>query len=171
MQFQLRPLLLDDAPAFARYANNAAIASRLTDAFPHPYEEKDAVAFIEMQMKNTPAHVMAIVINGVASGAIGVHPQGDVFRINAEMGYWLAEPFWGQGIITKAIQQMVHYGFAHFPIERIFARPFGSNLASQRVLEKAGFKLEARFAKTLIKNGVLEDEYIYAIRKNSNNSI
>jgi RimJ/RimL family protein N-acetyltransferase len=171
MQFQLRPLLLEDAPALAGYANNAAIASRLTDAFPHPYAEQDAIAFIEMQQKNSPAQVMGIVIDGVASGAIGIHPQGDVFRRNAEMGYWLAEPFWGQGIITKAIQQMVLYGFSHFAIDRIFARPFGSNLASQRVLEKAGFQLEARFKKTLIKNGMLEDECIYAIRKENSGTV
>lgn len=57
------------------------------------------------------------------------------------------------------------YGFTHLDINRIFARPFGSNFASQRVLEKAGFTLEARFEKTLIKNGIYEDEMIYAIRK------
>ena len=81
------------------------------------------------------------------------------------MGYWLAEPFWGKGIITAAIRQMVEYGFKTWDITRIYARPFGSNIASQKVLEKAGFRLEVRFEKTIFKNGVFEDELIYAIRR------
>jgi RimJ/RimL family protein N-acetyltransferase len=57
-------------------------------------------------------------------------------------------------------------GFASFPeITRIYATPFGSNIASQRALEKAGFTLEAHLKGTLIKNGVVEDELIYAVRR------
>jgi RimJ/RimL family protein N-acetyltransferase len=59
----------------------------------------------------------------------------------------------------------VRYGFTHLPVNRIFARPFGSNIASQRALEKAGFTLEARFKKTLIKNDEWQDELYYAVRK------
>ena len=84
---------------------------------------------------------------------------------NAELGYWLAEPFWGKGIITYAIQEMVEYGFKTFDITRIFAIPFGTNIASQKALEKAGFILEARLNKTIFKNGEYQDELIYAIRK------
>jgi RimJ/RimL family protein N-acetyltransferase len=108
---------------------------------------------------------MAIDINGEACGGIGIHPQDDIQCKNAELGYWLGEPFWGKGIITSAILQMVENGFNSFDINRIFARPFGSNLASQKVLEKTGFILEAKLEKTLFKNGIYEDELIYAIRK------
>src|SRR5690606_938234 len=96
--------------------------------------------------------ILAITIEDEFVGGIGLHPQNDIYRLNAELGYWLAEPFWGQGIISKAIQEMIQYGFAKLPIQRIFARPFGSNLASQRVLEKNGFILEARIKGCLIKN-------------------
>jgi [ribosomal protein S5]-alanine N-acetyltransferase len=109
---------------------------------------------------------MAIDINGEAIGGIGIHPKDDIECKNAEMGYWLGEPFWGNGIITKAVLQMVDYGFVNFEIDRIFARPFGTNIASQKVLEKTGFVLEARFAKTLFKFGEYQDELIYAIRRN-----
>ena len=81
------------------------------------------------------------------------------------MGYWLAEPFWGKGIITGAVRQMLEYGFKTFDINRIFARPFGTNIASQKVLEKTGFVLEARFEKTFFKNGEYLDECVYAIRR------
>ena len=60
---------------------------------------------------------------------------------------------------------MVDYGFQNWDIERIFARPYGRNTASQKVLQKAGFQLEARFEKTIFKNGQFEDEMIYAIRR------
>ena len=98
-------------------------------------------------------------------GGIGVHPQTDIHFKNAELGYWLAEPLWGQGIITKAILQMVDYGFKTYDITRIFARPFGTNIGSQKALEKAGFTLEGRFEKSLFKNDEYVDELIYAIRR------
>lgn len=54
----------------------------------------------------------------------------------------------------------MRYAFENFDIERVYARPFGSNVASQRVLEKSGFKLEDRFSKTIYKNGRWEDELV-----------
>jgi len=161
----LRSWQLTDVPNLVHYANNANIANNLTDGFPHPYTETHAQQFIQMAANGNPVTIMAITIDGVAVGGIGLHLQHDIFRNNAELGYWLAEPFWGKGIVTEAIRQMVHYGFQQLPINRIFARPFGRNTASQRVLEKVGFVLEAKFEKTLIKNGILEDELVYAIRK------
>ena len=100
-----------------------------------------------------------------AAGGIGVHPQTDIMRRNAELGYGVARPDWGRGIISAAIPRAVEYGFRTFDIDRIYARPFGRNLASQRTLEKNGFVLEARLQGTIIKNGVIEDELIYAVRR------
>jgi len=77
----------------------------------------------------------------------------------------LAEPFWGKGIITRAIKEIVDYGFKNIEIDRIFARLFARNIGSQRVLEKAGFTLEAKFEKTFYKFGQYEDELVYAIRR------
>jgi [ribosomal protein S5]-alanine N-acetyltransferase len=136
----------------------------MTDKFPYPYTMDDAVNFIEMASISVPSNILAIEVDGKAVGGIGIHIQPDIYQKNAEMGYWLGEPFWGRGIITNAITQMVDYGFKHWPINRIFARPFGTNLASQRVLEKAGFLLEGKFEKTLYKNGEYLDELIYATR-------
>jgi [ribosomal protein S5]-alanine N-acetyltransferase len=136
----------------------------MTDKFPYPYTMDDAVNFIEMASLSLPSNILAIEVDGKAVGGIGIHIQPDIYQKNAEMGYWLGEPFWGRGIITNAITQMVDYGFKHWPINRIFARPFGTNLASQRVLEKAGFLLEGKFEKTLYKNGEYLDELIYATR-------
>jgi [ribosomal protein S5]-alanine N-acetyltransferase len=165
MDFQLKPWSIDDLESLVRYANNWNIARFMTDGFPFPYTEENGKAFIAMATSHKPTHIFAIVVNSEAVGGIGIHPQADIYRKNAELGYWLAEPFWGNKIITKAIAEIVAYAFATFEIERVFAKPFGSNVASQRVLEKAGFILEGRFEKTIIKNGDYEDELVYAIRK------
>jgi RimJ/RimL family protein N-acetyltransferase len=165
MEFKLRPWNKEDLPSLVHHANNWNVAKNLMDRFPHPYTEADGIVFLSTITNDDPVQHFAIDINEQAVGGIGIHPQPDIYRKNAELGYWLAEPFWGKGIVTKAIQQMVAYGFSHFEINRIFARPFGTNLASQRVLEKAGFRLEGRFQKTIFKNGEYIDELVYAIRK------
>jgi len=138
----------------------------MTDQFPHPYSMDKGKAFIAFATSNNPVHILAISIDDQAVGGIGIHPQSDIHSNNAELGYWLGEPFWGQGIVSSAIEKMVDYGFKNFNINRIFARPFGSNIPSQRVLEKNGFVLEARFHQTIMKHGQFEDELVYAIRKN-----
>lgn len=165
MEFQLRPFVTADVPSLVKYGNNKKIFDNLTDAFPYPYTEEKAQQFIAMANSHHPPHILAIEINGEICGALGLHAQTDVHRMNMELGYWLAEPYWGKGIMSKAIPRMVAYGFANWDISRIFARPYGRNIASQKALEKAGFILEAKLEKTLFKNGNAEDEFIYAVRK------
>ncbi len=165
MKFHLRPWEATDIDSLVRYANNFEIAKNLTNKFPHPYTEENGRAFIAFANAHTPHHVMAIVINGEAVGGIGVHPKDDIECKNAELGYWIGQPFWGKGVVTAAVKQMIAYGFDNFDINRIFARPFEHNRGSQRVLEKAGFVFEARLEKTLFKNGELLDELIYAVRR------
>ena len=165
MNFILRPWHINDLDSLVKYANNPNIAKYLTDGFPYPYSKENGKEFIKNATADDPVHIFAIDINGEAVGGIGIHPQTDIQKKNAELGYWLAEPFWGKGIMTKAIKQITDFAFSTFEINRVFARPFGNNPGSQNILEKNGFVLEARFDKTLIKNGQLLDELIYAIRK------
>lgn len=167
MHFTLRPWHISDLDSLVQYANNPDIAKFMTNGFPHPYHEENGRNFIAFATKDDPIHIFAIDINGKACGGIGLHPQQDIQCKNAELGYWLAAPFWGKGIITTAVKQVVDFGFKTFDIDRIFARPFGTNTASQKVLEKAGFTLEARFEKTFFKNGEYLDELIYAVRRNN----
>lgn len=168
MQFSLRPFRESDLDSLVSNANNWNIAKFMTNRFPHPYTEKDGKEFITFANQNDPITIFTIDIAGHASGAIGLHPQSDVMRKNAELGYWVAEPFWGKGIVSAAILQMVDYGFKNFDIHRIFARPFGNNKASQRVLEKTGFVLEAHIKRNIYKNGEYLDEMIYAVRRPMN---
>lgn len=161
MKFQLREWQLSDAEGLVEHANNYNVAKWLTNQFPHPYGIEDARNYLTIIKDDNPTKVFAIVVDGAAVGSIGIFPQADIHEKSAEIGYWLSEKYWGKGIMSKAIQEIVIYGFKTFDIVRIFARPFSTNMGSQRVLEKAGFKLEARLKKALYKNGELIDELIY----------
>ncbi|MCA6362026.1 MAG: GNAT family N-acetyltransferase [Bacteroidetes bacterium] len=163
---QLRPWRESDLGNLLKYANNINIATNLTNGFPHPYPREKGEEMIAKVTKADPPNILAITLNDEFIGSIGLHLQPDIFFRNAELGYWVAEPFWGRGFGTQAITQITAYGFAHWAeIERIFARPFGSNIGSQRALEKAGFTLEAHLKGTIFKNGRVEDELIYAVRR------
>jgi ribosomal-protein-alanine N-acetyltransferase len=163
MEFKLRPFREDDLESLVKFANNPKIAGNLTNQFPYPYTHEHGKKFIQMAMSHDPIRIHTIEISGEASGGIGVHPQGDVYCKNAELGYWLAEPYWGKGIVTEAVKQMVDYGFKNFDITRIYARPYPHNLASQKLLEKVGFKKEAVLKNAFFKNGEYLDELIYSI--------
>ncbi len=161
----IRSWTLDDVPALAKHANNPRIARNLRDAFPHPYSEEDAVFFIREIAMAHPDEILAITYNEEAIGGVGALPGTDISRLNCEIGYWLAEPFWGQGLTTEAVSAFCEYLFEHYPFIRIFATPFGSNKASQALLLKCGFVLEAVFKQNLIKDGELEDEMVFALRR------
>ncbi len=169
MEFTLRKFRKSDLASLIKYANNYNIAKFLTNGFPHPYTEEDGREFLSMASVNPG--IFAIDVNGEAVGSIGIFPQSDIHEKNAELGYWLAEPFWGYEIITRAIRETVEYGFKAFAISRIFARPFSTNPASHRVLEKAGFVCEARLKNALFKHGDYMDELIYALWKDETERI
>lgn len=165
MKSRLRSWEVSDIDRLVVIADNYEIAKNLTDKFPHPYTRESGEGFIAFARSHDPRAIMAIEVDGQLAGAVGLHLQEDIFQKNAELGYWLGEEYWGKGIMTIAVERIVEYGFETFDINRIFARPFGSNVGSQKVLEKAGFTLEATLSKTIYKNGKYEDEHIYAIRK------
>ncbi len=166
----LRPWRLDDAPALVKYANNRKIWLNLRDLFPHPYTPDDARAFLERAVGAacaplsgvSPPTVLAIATAEEAIGGIGLSPNQDVHRLTAEMGYWLAEPYWGRGIMSEAVAGFADYGFEQFGLVRIYAEPYAYNAASCRVLEKAGFVLEGRLRSSVIKDGQIVDQFLYA---------
>lgn len=165
MEIKLRPFHLDDMENLAQSANNSNIARFMTDSFPHPYTLTNAKAFIEMATKDEPVHIFAIDIAGKACGGMGVHPMQDIHRKNAEIGYWIAEPYWGKGIVSALLPQLIEFAFKTYDINRLFAKAFGNNRASQRILEKNGFVLETTLKEVIYKNGEYLDELIYAIRR------
>jgi RimJ/RimL family protein N-acetyltransferase len=134
----------------------------LRDAFPHPYTPADARRWIQGATSTKPATQFAIVVAGEAAGGIGLILGQDVYRCSAELGFWLGEPLWGRGIATEAVNAITEYAFATFDLCRIAARVFEGNVASRRVLEKAGFQLEGHLRKAVVKEGRTLDEFLYA---------
>ena len=137
----------------------------MSDGFAVISTPEGAARLIDFANSGSDKIYRAIDVDGEAVGGIGVSVRSDIHRKNAELGYWLAEPFWGKGIVSRAIPMIVDEAFKTLDINRIFAKPFHTNTASHRVLEKSGFQLEAKFEKIVMKNGELLDEYIYSIRK------
>jgi ribosomal-protein-alanine N-acetyltransferase len=151
-----------DAPSIARYADNRAVWINLRDRFPHPYRLSDAELFIGKALAAEPETIFAIEVEGEAAGGIGYGLRDDVERVSAEIGYWLGEPFWNRGISTEALVAVTRHAVVAHGLTRIYALPFEWNEASARVLEKAGYVLEARLRRSAIKDGRVIDQFLYA---------
>lgn len=165
MNITIRKWSTDDIENLVQYANNKNISDKLADAFPFPYTKEFGTNFIERVSTESPTKIFAITLNDKAIGSIGVFPATDIHRKNADIAYWIAEPFWGQGIAVKAIALIIDYAFQTFDISRIYAKPYGSNPNSHKVLEKAGFKLEATLENAVYKNQQYLNELIYSYTK------
>lgn len=165
-EFMLRPLQIEDAQSIAKYANNRKIWINLRDVFPHPYVLNDALNFIEFCLVAETVVNFGIIVEDECAGIIGFNYLPDVYGKTAEFGYWLGEPFWGKGIMTKAVKEFTEYIFREYAFIRIQSGVFEWNNASMRVLEKNGFKLEGIFGKSVFKDGQIIDEYKYSLLKN-----
>jgi RimJ/RimL family protein N-acetyltransferase len=152
----------EDAPALSRHADNRKIWANVRDRFPSPYTVEDAEQWVRHCTRALPATDFAIDVNGEVVGGIGVVLQSDVERVSAELGFWLGETMWGRGVMTDAVSSFVPWAFDRFSLTRIYAHVFEYNVASARVLEKAGFQCEARLRRAVIKDGRVLDEFLYA---------
>jgi RimJ/RimL family protein N-acetyltransferase len=160
----LRPWAITDAPQLALIADNKNISDNIRDGLPNPYSEKDARDWLNLILpENFPPRFFSISADGQIVGSIGIVTKTNIYRKNVEIGFFLSEKFWGQGIMTKAIRAVRSYAFETFDIVRIYAEVFSDNIASRRALEKAGFRLEATLKNSIIKNDKLKDCCIYSV--------
>ena len=151
-----------DVASLVAHANNRKIWINLRDRFPHPYTKTDGQNFVRTSREMRPETFFAIAVNGQAVGGIGFVLQSDVDRMSAEVGYWLGEALWGRGIVTEALVAVSSHAIEEHGLTRLFALPFAYNTPSCRVLEKAGYVLEARLRRSAIKDGVIVDQLQYA---------
>ena len=161
-QCTVRPWQEDDVDALARHANNRNVSIHLRDRFPFPYELDHARKFLAWLLAQDQPTVWAIDVDGEAAGGIGIEQKTDVERISAEIGYWLGESCWNRGVVTEALQAVTAEVFRRFDVMRLYALPFADNLASVRVLEKAGYVLEGHLRQSAIKDGRVRDQLLYA---------
>lgn len=161
-EVKLRELLDSDLPKLSEYANNEKVTINLRDAFPKPYTLCDAENFKEMIDSQNPKTFFAIEYQGSYVGNISLSIGDDVYHKSAEIGYFIGEPFWNNGIATDAVNLITDWGFNNLDIIRIHSGVFEFNRSSQRVLEKCGYTKEAILKRSVCKNNKIYDEIRYA---------
>ena len=156
-----------DAKDLSAVLSNAKIHDNLRDGLPYPYTEQDGLDFISAMLSAdaNETFAFAITTEGKVIGSIGVFRQGNIHRRTADLGYYIAEAYWGKGMMTKAVRQICRYVFDNSDILRIYAEPFAFNAASCRVLEKAGFQYEGTLRSNAVKNGNVIDMKMYSLLK------
>ena len=168
MEKIIRKWRLEDAEKLAKTLNNKKIQNNLRDGLPYPYTKKDALEFIQSMLATDPSKPFAFAIindQDEPIGSIGAFRSDNIHRQSAELGYYLSEDYWGQGIGTKAVKQVTDHIFKETEIIRIFAEPFSTNRGSCRILEKSGFQFEGTLRKNAVKNGKVIDMKMYALIK------
>ena len=155
-----------DKEAFVKHLSDKEIYDH-TLAIPYPYMASDATHWILTVAEQTQkqGHSVNWAIrrqDGHLIGGIGFHDLEVGKSHKAELGYWLAKPYWNQGIMTEAVKKVTEFGFKEFKLARIYASVFHFNKGSARVLEKAGFQFEGDLQKYYKKEGKIFDGKLYA---------
>ncbi len=162
----LRPWTIQDLNDLLAIANNRNIAMNMRDRFPHPYTREAGEEFLKLfGGEKTPQEIMCVTLNEKPIGSCGVFQKDDVYHKNAEIGYYIGEPYWGNGYATEAAEAIITHGFNSLPIERVCASVFSGNDASKKVLEKLGFNYDGVFRNSVFKFGEFRDEYHYSVMR------
>ena len=164
-EWQIRSFRTQDAEALARYANNRNVSRNLRDAFPYPYTLAHAETWISFAEQQSTESDFAIASEAELIGGIGLRTQRDVHRRSAEVGYWLGEPFWGHGIATASLRAFTEWAFSQFDLLRLYGYVYEWNPASARVMKKAGYACEGRLRQSVVKEGQVMDQFLYAITR------
>ena len=143
---------------------NAVDRTFLSDRLPYPYTEADADWWLGMVAENEKEGAWrAIVVDGQIVGSISVERMAEDQRNVGSIGYMILTLFWSQGIGTEAVRQICGIAFQELALERIIGEVFPENLASARVLEKNGFRLEGTKVGAVVKGGTAVDVRVYRL--------
>ncbi|KAH8675450.1 acyl-CoA N-acyltransferase [Xylariales sp. PMI_506] len=161
----IRPYEVSDAAALAAAANHEDVSKYMRNLFPFPYSLDDAQFFINLASERQPMVNYAIVLlDGTYVGGIGLKPMADVESGTFEIGYWVGKDHWGKGITTSAAKAFSKWAFENFPdLRRLEAGIFEGNVASMKILERAGYTKEGVRRKAVFKRGVSLDITIYGL--------
>ncbi|MCB0411039.1 MAG: GNAT family N-acetyltransferase [Bdellovibrionales bacterium] len=141
-----------------------------TLAIPYPYTEEDADWWVNHNIEETRKQSGQSVNWAIRRssddflvGGIGFLGLSVGKSHKAELGYWLAKPYWNKGIMTEAVVKATKYGFEKLGLTRVTANVFHFNYGSERVLEKAGFRCEGYLRSHYEKDGKIFDGKLYAM--------
>lgn len=159
---QLRPWQRGDRHPLVRHADDVEVSRYLANRFPSPYTLADADRWIDhCESLEDPIASLAIVVEGEACGGIGIERREDLECLTGDVGYWLGRALWGRGIVARALTALTEYAFVVRDFERLEAVVIADHTASVRVLEKAGYTLESRRRRALLKHATLHDGVVY----------
>ena len=161
----LTELRATDKAACVQHLSNREIYDR-TLRIPYPYTEAEFDKWLASVTRATeqhgePVHFAVRNAEGALIGGCGF--DGLTKGHRAEIGYWLARPYWDRGIMTAVVGKACEYAFAHWKLVRIAAHVFYVNVTSSRVLEKNGFTCEGNLRKHFLKDGRFLDTKLYAL--------
>lgn len=142
--------------------------ARWTLRIPHPYAGLDFDRFYALarEAEEAAGRTLVFAVRGADErliGCIGLEGFSPGAH-KAELGYWLARPFWGRGLMTEALKPVLRYCFATLRLAKLTAHVFVGNDASARVLEKLGFEREGMLRSHFKKEGRLLDAWAYGKR-------
>jgi RimJ/RimL family protein N-acetyltransferase len=135
---------------------------------PYPYTEANFQEWLEIVARTTQQQGRAVqwAIRNEEGSLIG-GCGFDGFQVGAshqaEIGYWLAKPFWSRGIMSAVVRKMCAFAFAEFGLVKITAHVFANNQASARVLAKCGFEEEGYLRKHYFKDNQFLDARLFAL--------
>lgn len=166
----LRLFEITDAKRVQTLAGNEEVA-RTTLSIPHPYPDGAAEAWIEHtlsanQKGKTYSLAMVLKEDRLFIGCVSLDVSNN--ENQAELGYWVGRPYWGQGYATEAARKVMDFGFKELHLDRIFAAAMKNNPASCKVLQKIGMKPLDGLSKQVLKAGVWYDINHYELTKPGN---
>lgn len=166
-EFHLTEIRPTDRAAYLEHFQTREIYEHTLN-IPFPYTDKDFdfwISFVADRTKLNGQRVQFAIrnIDDQLIGGIGFDDLIIGKTHKTELGYWLAKPFWGRGIMSKAVNHLCKIAFADFKVIRITANIFAFNMGSQRVLEKNGFTEEGICKKHYCKNGKFLDGKLFAL--------
>ena len=163
-RLRLRPFVLEDAPTVQWLASDAEVAATTLN-IPHPYPDGLAAAWISGHGAAAERGVFTWAIVRRAGAALmgSITLSVNAQHRRAELGYWLGVPFWNQGYMTEAAHRVTVYGFEQLGLHRVQAACFPRNVASARVMEKAGLRYEGVLRGYARKGDTFEGIAMYAI--------
>ena len=164
--FYISNIELTDKPAYVEHFKEKQIYDQ-TLAIPFPYSEADAEWWVNHVAEETRKQGRSVnwsIRNkdDLVVGGIGFHEFELGKSHKAELGYWLAKPYWSKGLMTEAVKLISDFGFKELGLERITANVFSFNMGSARVLEKNGFQCEGVMRRHYKKDGKIFDGKLYA---------
>lgn len=170
MEINIREWSLEDAKDLSIALSNKKVLDNLRDGLPYPYTEEDGKGYINAMLSadKNDNFAFAVTVDDKVIGSIGAFRQGNIHNKTAELGYYISQEYWSQGIMTKAVGLLCDYVFNNTDIIRIFAEPFAHNIGSCRVLEKSGFSYEGTLRSNAVKNGKVLDMKMYSRIKGEN---